>query len=356
MESSCSKSGPVIRCYRVGGLSFDLVMESPWMPMLYSAQVEERVQRAAAGLSAMPVLPVRAGDKVPRRSFIQRREDLLPGLDPHMLDLSALEPFLTDSPDSPDFRLSIHAPGSEPFDMDSDEGLVMDVRDTEPYFRVLKRAGGTLFMISSEARPSLGCLFVCADHSCGDYYPAAEMSSNQVSFMLDMLLRIMYSYNSPKHSALLMHSSVVALDNEAVMFLAPSGTGKSTHSRLWLENIPGAELINDDNPVVRLEDEKLFVYGTPWSGKTPCYRNIRVPVKAIVCIKQAPVNEISRLNGIRAYAALVGGVSVVRWERPVMDDATKLGSGIAMGIPVYSMRCRPDAEAVKVCRDGVWGR
>ena len=147
---------------------------------------------------------------------------------------------------------------------------------------------------------------------------------------------------------------MVSLDGEAVMFLGPSGTGKSTHSRLWLENIPGTTLVNDDNPVVRLEDGKLFVYGTPWSGKTPCYRNVRVPVKAIVCLRQAPLNSISRLNGIYAYAGFVSAVSSVRWERRIMDALTPVASGIATSVPIYSMGCRPDAEAARVCRDGVW--
>ncbi len=322
--------------------------------MPYSEPVRMRIRRSAAGLTGVPTLPVRAGDKVPRRSFVQRREDLAPVLAANTLDLSAAEPFLTDSVDNPDFRLAVHAPGSAPSDTGSDEGLIMDVKDTEPYFRVFRRSGGTLFLFSSEACPSLGSLFVSPDFSFGDFFPGDGMSSAGVAFMLDFLLRILFSYNSPRHSALLIHASVVALDNEAVMFLAPSGTGKSTHSRLWLENVPGAELVNDDNPVVRLEDGRLFVHGTPWSGKTPCYRNVSVPVKAIVRIKQASVNEISRLEGIHAYAAFAGGASLVRWERAVMDDSTRLGSGIAMSVPVYSMGCRPDAEAVTVCRKAIW--
>lgn len=347
-------TAPIIRHYRVGELSFGLALESPWSPMLYSEPVRKRIEDAAAGLLAMPVLPIRAGDKVPFRTFVQGKDELMPGREGNMLDLSAIEPFRTDDTEEDAFRLTIHAPGNAPVDLDSDDGLLMDVKDAEPYFRVLGRPEGTWFGISSQASPSLGCLLVSRDHSSGEYYPEPGMSAYRVSFMLDMLLRMMFSYNSPKFSTLLMHSSVVAVDNKAVMFLGSSGTGKSTHSRLWLENIPGAELINDDNPVVCLEDGKLFVYGTPWSGKTPCYRNIRVPVKAIVCLKQAPVNEITRLKGIYAYAGFAGAVSFVRWERGIMDDSTRLASRIAMSVPIFSMRCLPDADAAKVCHDGVW--
>ena len=106
--------------------------------------------------------------------------------------------------------------------------------------------------------------------------------------------------------------------------------------------------------MVRLEDGRLFVYGTPWSGKTPCYRNVRVPVKAIVCLKQAPVNEISSLKGVYAYAGFSSAVSLIRWEREIMDDSTRLASQIVMSVPFFAMNCLPDKEAAKICHNGVW--
>ena len=63
--------------------------------------------------------------------------------------------------------------------------------------------------------------------------------------------------------------------------MGKSGTGKSTHSRLWLENVPGATLLNDDNPIVRLTLVGAIVYGSPWSGKTPCYKNESAPLAGV---------------------------------------------------------------------------
>lgn len=346
-------STSTIRVYRVGGVAFALELRSPWIPMEYTEPVRKRIALAAAG-DVLPVLPVRAGDKVPFRTFVQGRGELIPDIDANMLDLSMLEPFFIGQEADVTFRLVIHAPESEPFDAGAGEGLIMDVKDSQPYFKVYRRPEGTWFEVSTESSPSLGRLLVSNDSTVGDYYPEPGMTAYKVTYMMDVLLRMMFSYNSPAHSVLLMHSSVVSLDGEAVMFLGPSGTGKSTHSRLWLENISGTMLVNDDNPVVRLEDGKLFVYGTPWSGKTPCYRNVRVPVKAIVCLRQAPLNSISRLNGLYAYAGFVSAVSSVRWERRIMDALTPVASGIATSVPIYSMGCRPDAEAARVCRDGVW--
>lgn len=343
----------MIRYYNVGGMSFGLELDSPWTPMIYSGPVLDRIARAAAG-HPLSVLPVRAGDKVPSRTFIQSRDELAPALDPHGLDLSQFEPFFITDPEDVAFRLVIHSPGQKPSGMDSEEGLIMDVKDAPPFFRVYKRPDGTWFKISSEGIPSLGTLIVSNDHVSGHYYPEQGMTARRVASMLDLLLRLMCAYRSPEHSMLLMHSSVIGLNGEAVMFIGSSGTGKSTHSRLWLENVKDSELLNDDNPVVRVEDGKLFVYGTPWSGKTPCYRKVSMPVKAIVRLRQAPHNSITRVNGLYAYADLAGAVSFVRWERDVMDVATRLASQIAMSVPVFLMDCLPDAEAAVVCHDAIW--
>ena len=151
----------------------------------------------------------------------------------------------------------------------------------------------------------------------------------------------------------MIHSSVVRIDGKANLFLGASGTGKSTHSRLWLDNIPGAELVNDDNPILRVENGQVFVYGTPWSGKTPCYRNVKVPVGAIVKLSQAPQNSIKRLKGLDAYANIVGSVSSIRWSRKIMDEITSLMSQIAMTTPCFAMDCLPDSEAAFICRDGI---
>lgn len=346
------KNASATRHYRVGGIPFMIELESPWIPMEYTEPVKRRIENAAAGL-AQPVLPVRAGDKEPYRTLIQSREEFIPERTARMLDLSAIEPFLDEAPGNERFRLVIHDTQEEPFDTDQDNGLILEAKDSQPYFKVYRRPEGTWFKISSGMAPSLGCLLVSKDLATADYYPASGMSGGRVTSMLDMVLRVMFSYIPVSDPILLFHSSVIAKDGEAVMFLGASGTGKSTHSRLWLENIPGTELVNDDNPVVRIQDGKVYVYGTPWSGKTPCYRNIRVPLKAIVRLCQAPENSIARETGIHAYAALAGSVSQIRWERKVMDATTAAASRLVATVPVYSMRCLPDPEAASVCGNGI---
>ena len=130
------------------------------------------------------------------------------------------------------------------------------------------------------------------------------------NFALNNALMLLFAFASAWEGALEMHSSVVMNGGKGYLFLGKSGTGKSTHSSLWLKHIPGTELLNDDNPILKLEaDGTVRVYGSPWSGKTPCYKAQDVPVGAVVRIRQAPENHIERLSPIQAYASLMASAS-----------------------------------------------
>ena len=107
-------------------------------------------------------------------------------------------------------------------------------------------------------------------------------------FSLNTVVMLMFAFATASKDTLLMQSSVTVKDEKAFLFLGKSGTGKSTHSQLWINNIDGCELLNDDNPVLRvMDDGSVRVFGSPWSGKTPCYRNLDYPVSAIVDLHQA---------------------------------------------------------------------
>ena len=100
---------------------------------------------------------------------------------------------------------------------------------------------------------------------------------------VDTSLMLLYAMRSATGDTLLFHSSTVVKEGKAYLFLGKSGTGKSTHSGLWLKHIAGTRLLNDDNPVVYVTPEGTpMVSGSPWSGKTPCYKNEEYPVGGIV--------------------------------------------------------------------------
>lgn len=168
-------------------------------------------------------------------------------------------------------------------------------------------------------------------------------------YALDTSLMLLYTFASSSQETLLIHASAVEYNTSGYLFLGKSGTGKSTHSRLWIENIKGAELLNDDNPIVRIIDGAVYVYGSPWSGKTHCYLNKRVAVGGIVRLQQAPYNRISQLTGIKAYAAILPSCSCMKWDHLMAEDIHNTVSKVIATTPVFSLQCLPDKEAAEIC-------
>lgn len=193
-----------------------------------------------------------------------------------------------------------------------------------------------------------GVMQTNADYTEGWLHPVQEGS-----FALDNALMVMFALSTATKMTALFHSSVVSCDGHAYMFLGKSGTGKSTHSRLWLRHIAGTELMNDDNPVVRIENGVATVYGSPWSGKTPCYRNVSMPLGAIVQLSQAPYNKIRPLKSIQAYAALVPSISGKRWDKRIAEGLHQTEDWLAQYVKVYHLECLPDADAARVCHEEI---
>ena len=165
---------------------------------------------------------------------------------------------------------------------------------------------------------------------------------------------VMYAFATARKNTLLMHSSVTIKDGKGYLFLGKSGTGKSTHSQLWIDNIEGCELLNDDNPVLRIEPNgEVRVYGSPWSGKTPCYRNLDYPVGAIVDLHQAKVNEIRQQPMVQAYASMVVSCSGLRFIKEMADGLHSTIVKIINSVPCYSLDCLPDAQAAFLCYNTV---
>ena len=171
---------------------------------------------------------------------------------------------------------------------------------------------------------------------------------------IDNALMVLYALATADKGTALFHAATVSYQDQCYMFLGKSGTGKSTHARLWLNYIEGTELVNDDNPVVRIDnDGSAIVYGSPWSGKTPCYRNVCYPLGGLVLLSQAPYNKIRRLKGIEAYAALVPSISGKRWDAHIADGLHQTEDALASHVPVWHLECLPDEEAARVCCEKV---
>ena len=173
-------------------------------------------------------------------------------------------------------------------------------------------------------------------------------------FTINTVIMVMYAFATAKKDTLLMHSSVTVKDGKGYLFLGKSGTGKSTHSQLWINNIEGCELLNDDNPVLRVEpDGEIRVYGSPWSGKTPCYRNLDYPVGAIVDLHQAKTNEIHQQPMVQAYASILVSCSGLRFVKEMADGLHSSIVKIINSVPCYSLDCLPNDKAAFLCYNTV---
>ena len=149
-----------------------------------------------------------------------------------------------------------------------------------------------------------------------------------------------------KHNAVAIHSSVIVAESQGVLFLGESGTGKSTHTRLWRENIEGARLLNDDSPIVRIVDNEVRVYGSPWSGKTPCYKNEAYPMAGLCRLSQAPHNRITRLSNLMAIGALLPSCPpVFAHDSALQDMICTIVGEIVRGTKCYHLECLPNKEA-----------
>ncbi len=167
-------------------------------------------------------------------------------------------------------------------------------------------------------------------------------------FGMNNALMMTYAFASADKNTVLIHASVVRENGYAYPFLGVSGTGKSTHTANWLKYIPDTELMNDDNPVIRILDGTAVLFGSPWSGKTPCYRNVQAPIGAITQLKQAPHNHIRRETVVEAFASILPSCSIMKWDKRIYLGICDTVKFLIESVPTFLLENLPDEEAVKL--------
>ena len=154
-----------------------------------------------------------------------------------------------------------------------------------------------------------------------------------------------------------IHSSVNVKDGKALLCLGESGTGKSTHTRLWRENIEGSWLLNDDSPIIRMVEGKAVAFGSPWSGKTPCYINDSAPIVGFLRLSQAPHNKIQRLSALSAIGALLPSCPpAFAHDDTLQDHICNTLSNMIACTPAYHLECLPNAEAAQLSYSTIYGK
>lgn len=205
--------------------------------------------------------------------------------------------------------------------------------------------GGYLFYMVKQDCPPV--IFIKAD---GDTHVMSNAACGRHPdpSLVRFGMWILFGVSHNPHS-IAIHSSTIIHSGRAVLFLGESGTGKSTHTRLWREHIPGSTLLNDDSPIIRLVDGVPTAFGSPWSGKTPCYRDESYPIAAFVRLRQAPFNRIERLSVVNAIGALLPSCPpAFAYDAALQDNICNTLSQLIARTPVYRLDCLPDADAARL--------
>ena len=172
-------------------------------------------------------------------------------------------------------------------------------------------------------------------------------------FGVNNAMMLAFAFAGSFRHALLVHASLVRYDGYGYAFIAKSGTGKSTQVSMWLRHIPGCDLMNDDNPVIRVIDGQAWIYGSPWSGKTPCYRNIKARLGAVTRIDRAPANSIDKLQALEAFASFLPSCSSMKWDGVIYNNICDAVTEVVETTGIYTLHCLPNKEAAEVCFNAI---
>ncbi len=159
----------------------------------------------------------------------------------------------------------------------------------------------------------------------------------------------------PKYDTFLFHGSCVAVDREGYLFTAVSGTGKSTHTRLWRQLLGSrAVMINDDKPLIRAGEEEVRIFGTPWDGKHRLSTNTSVPLKAVCILERARENTIRRITAAEALPVLLQ-----QTYRPADITALRLtlalADRLASSVSLWRLGCNMSPEAAVTAWEAMKG-
>ena len=256
--------------------------------------------------------------------------------------------------------------GFTPFKVEADDEplchFVESNADT-PFFKKMLYTNEIDGIVSHFGQYRNGFLFVMLPPEGGTLELWLSEDKQVVNFKGNYNLRLLrfacwiaYGVATAPFKTVAIHTSTIVCQSKAILFLGESGTGKSTHTRLWRENIQGAVLLNDDSPILRIIDGEPWIYGSPWSGKTPCYKNESYPLAACVRLSQAPYNQIKRLSVAQGYGALHPSCPPdFAYSDELYDYISDTLSSLLSVVPVYHLACLPDADAAHLSHDTIFG-
>lgn len=173
---------------------------------------------------------------------------------------------------------------------------------------------------------------------------------NKNNEWIELFLTGFYSY-AAQHNMMLIHASAVKYRDKAILFTAPSGTGKTTQAELW-RDVVNAEIINGDRVFIKSagDDNKLYAWGSPWSGSSPYIVNDCAEIEAIIVLEQAQENLLQRLDAREAMMQLSANSFLPMWDAKCLEGMLEVMGLVLKKLPVYRLACKLDEEVVELVR------
>lgn len=182
--------------------------------------------------------------------------------------------------------------------------------------------------------------------SCKEF--CTDEGAESVLILTALCNKVLESYDG-----MFFHSSSLMLDNEAYVFTAPSGTGKSTHTALWRKHFGSrVTMINDDKPIIRKLDGRFYICGTPWMGKSDIGNNVKAPIKAVYIIERSTDNFAKKIS-VGQYFNQVLEATLIPTDRENMSKLLDLLDGLFSDVPLYLLKCNKEIDAVKAAYEAV---
>lgn len=150
----------------------------------------------------------------------------------------------------------------------------------------------------------------------------------------------------PGLGSFLVHGASIANEHRAFLFTAKSGVGKSTHIKLWLDNIDGTYILNGDKPIITAKDN-IMISGTPWCGKESLNANITEPLKAIIFVNRSNENSIKKITSGEAFMRFYHQINKPK-DAISMKNTIKLIEKVVNEVPFYDLYCNMDKEAAEI--------
>ncbi len=175
-----------------------------------------------------------------------------------------------------------------------------------------------------------------------------DITNTNNTYPFEYLSRI-FSYFTITEGGVVLHGVLIEYNGKGVIISAPSGTGKTTHARMWRDT-QRALIINGDRALCRKVDGKWTGFGMPWCGTSGEYINRSIQINAIVVLEQAKENSVEKLDTLQAFNHMIPNITAPTWEKNLLNKAMDYLEDIVNEVPVYKLNCTPDIEAVEVLK------